>query len=148
MLEPSSELSILALEDSDEDFNTIEEALERSRRSNRLLRATTGEACLALLRSHGGQAARPGIVLLDLNTPGLDGREALREIRADRELCALPVVVLSTSANPRDVDFCYRSGANAYHVKPTQYPAHLELLIEVLHYWLTRSAMPQGGVLG
>jgi CheY-like chemotaxis protein len=144
MLDMNFDVPIVVLEDSDEDFNTVEQALDRSKRPNRLLRATTGEACLALLRECSGLTHRPGIVLLDLNTPGLDGREALREIRAQSQLGGLPVVVLSTSANPRDVDFCYRIGANAYHVKPTRYLDHLALLVEILHYWLTSNVLPEG----
>ena len=146
MLDANFDLPILVLEDSDEDFNTVEQALDRSKRPNRLLRATTGEACLALLRT-GDEPPRPlGIILLDLNTPGLDGRDALLEIRAQSALRALPIVVLSTSADPRDVEFCYRNGANAYHVKPTRYLDHLSLLVEILHYWLTSSVLPKGAI--
>lgn len=74
---------------------------------------------------------------VDLNTPQGDGREALRSIRQNERLSGLPLVVLSTSANPRDLEFCYASGANAYHMKPVNYPAYLQLLQQIFDYWLT-----------
>jgi CheY-like chemotaxis protein len=133
---------ILVVEDSDEDFDTLREALERAARPGEVRRATTGGGCLSLLRDDGGKPLRPAFVLMDLNTPGLDGREALKEIKADARLRALPVVVFSTSASPSDLEFCYRSGANAYHVKPTRYTDHLNVLHELLSYWLAYVALP------
>ena len=135
--------SILVVEDSDEDFETVRDALERSRMSHLLLRATTGDRCLRILREGSEGRARPSLVLMDLNTPGVDGRDALVEIKGDPGLRRLPVVVLSTSMNPRDVQFCYEAGANAYHVKPLIYPQHLEILSRVLHYWLEEVVQPQ-----
>jgi len=134
--------TVLVLEDSDEDFDTVQEALDQAKLPNALRRATTGDSCLELLQRSG--APRPAFVLLDLNTPGLDGREALREIRADDKLASLPVVVLSSSSSPRDVDACYRAGASAYHVKPTRYSEHRELLIGIFRYWLGSVVTPEG----
>jgi CheY-like chemotaxis protein len=141
MPEPASARRVLVLEDSDEDFDTAEEALGRAKLSTTLQRATTGDVCLALLQ---GARARPAFVLLDLSTPGVDGREALREIRADRRLFSLPVVVLSSSASPREVEACYRAGASAYHVKPTRYAEHRELLVTIFQYWLGHVVTPEG----
>ena len=134
--------SVLVLEDSDEDFDTLLEAAKRAELSNPLHRATTGDDCLALLRGEAGAGLRPGIVLLDLNTPGTDGREALVAIRTNPSLRSVPVVVLSTSANPRDVSYCYEQGANAYHVKPVRYDEHLGLLNKVFAYWLRDALLP------
>lgn len=134
---------ILVLEDSDEDFDTVLEALKRAGRSHEVRRATTGDGCLKLLRGQGGEPLWPGVVLLDLNTPGLDGRDALREIKSDPRLKALPVVVLTTSSSPRDLQLCYESGANAYHVKPVRYVEHLSTLEHLFAYWLGRVALPE-----
>ena len=131
---------IVVVEDSDEDFDTIQEAARRAHLPNPLVRATTGGGCLELLRAAG--PIRPALVLMDLNTPGLDGREALREIKADARLGWLPVVILSTSSNPRDLAFCYTAGANAYHLKPVRYTDHLQVLHDVFAYWLTRVVLP------
>jgi CheY-like chemotaxis protein len=103
-------------------------------------RARSGGECLELLRAERPQA--PALVLMDLNTPGVDGREALRAIRADPRLRTLPVVVFSTSAEPRDVAFCYGLGANAYHVKPLRYPDYLSLVRELFSYWMVHVVTP------
>ena len=125
---------IVLVEDSDDDHDTVREALRLSGLPTRLSRASNGDECLALLRRSG--AEWPTFVMMDLSTPGTDGREALRQIKADPLLRAIPVVVVTASANPRDVDFCYQCGANAYHVKPVRYPDHLQMLSGLLKYWL------------
>jgi CheY-like chemotaxis protein len=134
---------ILVVDDSDADFETVQDAARRSGRLNPVLRASSGTECLRLLRD--AQRSRDGLpvlVLLDLNTPGDDGRDALREVRSDPVLGTLPVVVVSASANPRDLQFCYANGANAYHVKPTAHAMHLKLLQEILDYWLGSVVLP------
>ena len=128
---------ILVLEDCDDDFATVQSAAQRAGLANPILRATSGEQCVRLLRERmRKREPRPALLLLDLNTPGDDGRDALREIRTDEALGGLPVVVLSGSANPRDLGFCYRGGANAYHVKPVDHSAHLQILQQIFTYWL------------
>jgi CheY-like chemotaxis protein len=133
---------LVVVEDSGEDFDTVTEAVKRSGVTAKLYRAKTGEAGLALLPEL--VAVRPVVVLMDLNTPGTDGRTALAVIRADPALKSIPVVVFSTSANPKDVEFCYAAGANAYHIKPVRYPEHLTVLIDVMTYWLSRAVLPAG----
>jgi CheY-like chemotaxis protein len=133
---------VLVCEDCDEDFDTLKDAARTAGVAADLRRATTGDACLTLLRGNGGEPAHPAVVLLDLNTPGTDGREALKEIKEDMALRHLPVVVLTTSANPRDMAFCYHAGANAYHVKPIRYADHIQVLLDVFTYWLGTVALP------
>lgn len=134
---------ILVVEDSDEDFETVLDAARRGAVVHPIERATSGEECLRLLHGDGRRRdALPRLVLLDLNTPGDDGREALREIRNDAGLDALPLVVLSASANPRDLVFCYAQGANAYHVKPVDHAAHLKVLQQIFAYWLGCVVLP------
>jgi CheY-like chemotaxis protein len=134
---------VVLVEDSDEDADTAEEALRRTLLPVRMQRVTSGEACLALLTGVAGLL--PSLVVMDLGTPGLDGRDALREIRRDPRLSGVVVVVMSTSNNPRDVDFCYHAGANAYHVKPVHHIDHLQAMTALFEYWLRRVelAMPQ-----
>ena len=134
---------LVIVEDSDEDFDTVAEGVTRSGVAVQVRRATTGGAGLELL---GGLAPdRPVLVLMDLNTPGIDGREALVALKTDPALRSTPVVVFSTSANPKDVGFCYAAGANAYHVKPVRYPDHLQLVIELVKYWFGPVALPAAG---
>jgi len=134
-----SSVVLVVVEDSDEDFETVAEAVKRSKVSAEVQRATTGEAGMMLLREVASE--RPVLVLMDLNTPGTDGREALAILKSDPALKSIPVVVFSTSANPKDVGFCYAVGVNAYHVKPVRYPDHLQLVIDLLGYWFGRVAL-------
>ncbi len=134
---------LVIVEDSDEDFDTVCEAVKRSGIAVEVKRATTGGSGLTLLRELA--ADRPVLVLMDLNTPGTDGREALAALKTDPALKAIPVVVFSTSSNPKDVGFCYAAGANAYHVKPVRYPDHLQLVSDLVGYWFGRAALPAAG---
>ena len=139
---------VLVVEDSDEDFDTMLTAARLAGIQHEILRAITGDDCLRLLRGTADQArAQVALVLLDLNTPHGDGRYALEQIHADPTLHAIPLVVLSTSANPRDVDFCYGHGANAYHVKPVSHGEHLAVLQTLLKYWLGSAVLPTAQTL-
>jgi CheY-like chemotaxis protein len=134
---------VIVVEDSDEDFETVLTAARLAGVSHEICRAVSGDDCLLLLR---GTADFPrvhaALVLLDLNTPHGDGRNALEHIYADTQLRTIPLVVLSTSANPRDVDFCFAHGANAYHVKPVSHGEHLMALQAVFAYWLGNVVLP------
>lgn len=134
---------LLVVEDSDEDFETVLEAARASSLRHEIRRTTSGEECLRLLNENEQELrANPSLILMDLNTPRDDGRDALRSIRQNETLRVMPVVVLSTSSNPRDLEFCYAMGANAYHTKPVSYPAHLQTLRDIFDYWLTRVTLP------
>jgi len=133
---------LVVIEDSDEDFDTVTQAVALSEVTVEVRRATTGEAGLTLLRELAPD--RAAIVLMDLNTAGTDGRTALAAVKSDLALKEIPVVVLSTSASPKDMGFCYAVGANAYHVKPVRYPDHRQLVIEIVRYWIGQVALPQG----
>ncbi|MFO0951242.1 MAG: response regulator [Isosphaeraceae bacterium] len=133
---------LMIVEDSDEDFDTVQEAVRNSGVAVNVRRATTGDACLKLLRGEGCEPLRPAVILMDLNLPGTDGREALAFIKSEPSLRNLPVVVHTTSSNPRDLAFCYGAGVNAYHVKPVRYEDHLDTLLNLLNYWLKRVVLP------
>ncbi len=130
--------SVLVVEDSDEDFDTLREAAATVGVTRVIHRAASGGDCLAMLRGGGDVhlPQLPAVILMDLNSHGVDGREALVAIKADTSLKGIPLVVLTTSANPKDVAFCYQAGANAYHVKPVRHDQYLLLLGSLLHYWL------------
>ena len=140
---------ILIVEDSDEDFDVLRLLLVSLGVRNPLKRcATSGEALAAFARlgvgrTGGGRADRlPALMLLDLNLPGIDGRELLQRFRADAGLRGVPVVVLSTSANPRDVRFCYEAGANAYMVKPVDLDRLERMLRATVEFWLHSAVVP------
>jgi CheY-like chemotaxis protein len=134
---------VLVVEDNDDDYETVIEAARRAGISNQLRRAVSGTECMAILMEclqHG--STLPALVLLDLNTPSADGRDALRQIREHGALLMTPLVVLSASANPRDVATAYSNGANAYHIKPVNYVTHLEILQTIFGYWFTHAILP------
>ena len=135
--------TVVLVEDSDEDADTVQTAFARSGVTATLRRVASGDACIALLSTPG--QTLPALVVMDLNTPGMDGRQALRFIKSDSLLKAIPVVISSTSASPQDRDFCYATGANAYHVKPIRYPDHLQAVEALLQYWLVEVALPAAG---
>lgn len=129
---------ILVVEDSDEDFDTLCEAAAAAGVTQIIHRVASGGDCLAALRGEGNAQPplMPALILMDLNSHGVDGREALVAIKADADLKQIALVVLTTSANPKDVAFCYQAGANAYHVKPVRHDQYLLLLGSLLRYWL------------
>lgn len=130
-------LSIIVLEDCDEDFGTILDAARLAKLPHTILRAVSGEACLRLLQDGTlNREALPKLLMMDLNMSGDDGRKTLIDIRNDDALKTLPVIVLSTSSNPIDLKYCYANGANAYHVKPVDYNLHLQVLQQIFTYWL------------
>jgi CheY-like chemotaxis protein len=134
---------LVVVEDSDEDFDTLQEAAHAAGVKRVIYRATSGGDGLAMLRgeSRVHLPLLPALILMDLNSHGIDGREALVAIKSDSRLKEIPLVVLTTSANPRDVAFCYQAGANAYHVKPVRHDEYLLLLQSLLHYWLESATL-------
>lgn len=137
---------VLVVEDSDEDFETVQDAARQGANLHPIVRASSGSQCIQLLQlcraRDRGRDMLPLLVLLDLNMPGDDCREILRRVRSDHTLCALPLVVLSASSNPRDLQCCYANGANAYHVKPVIHAAHLKVLRDIFGYWLGSAVLP------
>ena len=133
---------ILVVEDNLEDFTALSRALRTHAVPNAVVHCEDGEQALAYLRSHGRPSARPALVLLDLNMPGLDGRDVLEALKQDPDLQLIPVVVFTTSANARDVEECYRLGANSYLTKPMSYPDLEEKVGLLAHFWLDACELP------
>jgi CheY-like chemotaxis protein len=113
---------IIAVEDSDTDFLALQYALQAAGVTNPVERCDNGRAAMdCLLADHTAPLTeRASLIMLDLNLPGVDGRRLLREFRARDPERIVPVIVLSTSSHPRDIDACYRAGADAYMVKPLE----------------------------
>lgn len=141
---------ILLVEDSDEDYEATLRAFRKARVANEIHRCITGDEALDFLFRRGdyaepAPAPRPGIILLDLNLPGTDGREVLAEIKASDELKAIPVVILTTSASGADIERCYGLGANTYIQKPVSFEGFLEAIERLRDYWLELALLPQKG---
>ncbi|GGJ70164.1 two-component system response regulator [Deinococcus aquiradiocola] len=139
---------VLVVEDSDEDFMALEWAMRKLGRTDRVLRCLDGDDALDALFGRGPytEAVWPSLVLLDLNLPGTDGREVLAELKATPTLRRVPVVVLSTSSNPRDVAACYQSGVNSYMLKPVNFEKYTEQLGRLFEFWLGVAVLPEAPV--
>jgi len=109
-------LRILVIDDSESDIALIEEALHEQAE---LDVATNGATALETLARNGaGGDGLPHLILLDLNMPGMNGFDVLRRLKTDPKVCGIPVIILSTSEDPRDVRRCYESAAASYIAKP------------------------------
>ena len=135
---------VLVVEDSDEDFDTLCEVVRLSGMACALHRVMSGDEALLLLGvgEAAGGAIKPALVLLDLNSHGVDGRDVLLALKTHPARERFPVVVLTTSANPHDIADCYAAGANAYHVKPVRHDQYTATLCALLHYWLRTAVLP------
>ena len=140
---------ILLVEDSPEDFEATLRAFQRAGLKNPVHRCEDGEAALDYLYRRGryaapAQAPRPGVILLDLNRPGTDGRQVLSEIKGNQHLRDIPVVVLTTSADERDITACYRAGANSYIQKPVDLDGFVKAIERLNGYWFEVVILPKG----
>jgi len=137
---------ILLVEDSPEDLETTRRAFRRAGLRNPMLHCATGDDALDFLHRRGRYTAvtapRPGIILLDLNLPGTDGRTVLADIKAAEGLSEIPVVVLTTSTDRRDVEACYQAGANSYVQKPVDLDAFMNAIQRLHDYWFDVVILP------
>jgi CheY-like chemotaxis protein len=131
---------ILLVEDSPEDTEAMLRALKKAGMDYPIVHCDNGDDSLDFLHRRGkyanrNQAVRPRVILLDLNLPGTDGREVLNEIKTDLTLKAIPVLVLTTSTDERDVENCYQMGANSYIKKPVDAGGFLRTIQRLHDYW-------------
>ncbi len=141
-------VSILLAEDDEDDFVLVEEALREAGLANKLYWVRDGEELVEYLRRQGDYASlesspRPGLIILDLNMPRMDGREALREIKSDPALRSIPVVVLTTSRSDEDAIRSYDLGVNSFIRKPVQFSDFVEMIKVVGKYWFDIVYLPQ-----
>ncbi|MFP5373961.1 MAG: response regulator [Gammaproteobacteria bacterium] len=136
-----SNKDILLVEDNPDDVELTRIAFDEAKIANRLIVVSDGVEALDYLFARGAHADRdpddlPSIVLLDLNLPKVDGREVLQAIRADERTKTLPVVVLTTSTEPFDVEASYALGVNSYIQKPVDFEQFVWAVKQVGLYWL------------
>ncbi|MEM7397685.1 MAG: response regulator [Pseudomonadota bacterium] len=116
-----SSSTIVSVEDSDTDFVALQHALKVAGVTNPIERCENGKEAAGYLLSRSSQLADwASLIVLDLNLPGIDGRDLLRKMRAQDPKRTVPIIVLSTSSHPKDIDASYRAGADAYMVKPLE----------------------------
>jgi CheY-like chemotaxis protein len=141
-------INVLLAEDDPDDRYLISEALDESRLNIHLYIVEDGDELLDYLNRRGNYADEvkwpiPGLILLDLNMPRKDGREALVEIKADPRLRRIPVVVLTTSRAEEDVDRTYETGISGYIQKPVSFTGLLEVMNAIGLYWLQVAKLPK-----
>ena len=140
-LTPRESQPILIVDDSEDDFYAAQRALTKANLHNPIARAASGEAAIEHLRSK--TTNRPGLILLDLNMPGIDGRKTLEIIKQDTALKTIPVVILTTSDDERDVTNCYALGANTYIQKPVDFDGLIEAMKRLKGYWFEIALLPK-----
>ena len=144
---------LLVAEDSDEDFEALQRLMRGLSVPNPIYRCADGEEVLDVLRDRttlvpplDPKAIQPNplpsVILLDLNLPGLDGREVLVQLKQDERFREIPIVVFTTSASPSDIEFCYQQGANAYLIKPMGTQALQRTIQAFINFWLNSNTPP------
>ncbi len=137
-------IEILMIEDNPSDVRLTKEAFKDAKVRNRMHVAVDGEDAMVFLRREGrhSEAPRPDLILLDLNLPKKNGREVLAEIKADSELKRIPVVILTTSDDERDIMTAYDLHVNAYVKKPVDLEQFIKIVEAVEDFWLTVVKLP------
>jgi CheY-like chemotaxis protein len=138
-------VGILLVEDNPDHAELILKALQEHHALKEVHVATKGEEALDFLYQRGehADAPRPGLILLDIKLPGMDGIEVLRQVKGDANLQSIPVVMLTTSAGDRELVESYSYGANSYIVKPVGFQQFVEVIKEVELYWTVISSLPR-----
>lgn len=140
-------VTILIADDDADDRLMIEEAFLERRLGNKLEFVEDGEQLLQYLNREGPFAHKrgepyPGLILLDLNMPRIDGREALRRMKLDKHLCRIPVVVLTTSRAEEDIVRTYGMGVNSFITKPVTFEGLVDVVASLWNYWIEVVALP------
>ncbi len=139
-------IHILLVEDNPGDVRLTQDALKAGKVNNTLHVSTDGAAALAYLRRESGfeDAARPDLILLDLNLPKLDGREVLAKIKDDEDLRRIPVVIMTSSEDEQDIVKSYEHHANCYLTKPIDVDDFIAMVRSIEDFWLTIVRLPPG----
>ena len=140
----SRAVQILLVEDNPADARLTQEAIRDTEYRYQLHLAEDGEEAMEFLNKEGefADAPRPDLILLDLNLPGMDGREVLAEIKSDDDLGSIPVVVLTTSTAQQDLLYSYGLRANSYVNKPIDRDRFNDMIKSVMEYWINISTLP------
>ena len=143
--ENAKEIEILLVEDNPGDVRLTIEALKDGKIRNHLNVASDGEEALAFLRQQGqyATAPKPDLILLDLNLPKKDGREVLKEIKQEKDLKRIPVVILTTSTAEKDIIKTYDLHANCYINKPVDFDQFTSVVKSIEDFWFTVVKLPR-----
>ena len=141
----SKAVDILLIEDNADHVELILKALRNNNVVNEVHVVTSGEQAIDFLYQRGAyaNAARPGLILLDIKLPGMDGIEFLRRIKADPNLKSIPVVMLTTSAGEKEIVESYNCGVNSYIVKPVDFEQFVKVIKDLKLYWVLVNSLPR-----
>ncbi len=137
-------IEILLVEDSPSDAALTIEALKAGKIANTLNHVEDGVDAMDYLKRRGRytNAARPDLIMLDLNLPRKDGREVLAEIKSDKDLKIIPIIVLTTSSSDEDILKSYQLNANCYITKPVDFSHFIDVVKSIENFWLTVVTLP------
>ncbi|HTW26023.1 MAG TPA: response regulator [Acetobacteraceae bacterium] len=143
----SEPIQIMLVEDNQDDYEATLRSLKKNHFMNPIEWCRSGQEALDHLHGEGddpnGAARRnPDLILLDLNMPGIDGRHVLETIKKDSKLRSIPVVVLTTSTDSRDIEACYAAGANSYIQKPVSFDGLTAAIRTMKDYWFGVAILP------
>jgi CheY-like chemotaxis protein len=138
---------LLIVEDSDEDFEALNRVMQQNIVVNPIFRCIDGDEALDFLHHCGNYSNSetfpcPSIILLDLNLPGTDGREVIAQIKQHEHLRKIPIVVFTSSANPKDVEMCYQHSVASYILKPIDIEKLIKTIHSLITYWLDIVILP------
>lgn len=138
-------VNILLVEDNADHVELITRALQTNNVLNEVHVVSNGEEALDYLHQRGAyaDAPRPGLILLDIKLPRIDGIEVLRRIKTDATLKTIPVVMLTTSADEKEMMESYQYGANSYIVKPVDFQQFMAVVKDLKLYWLVTNGLPK-----
>lgn len=145
LMTPSKPL--LVVEDSHADFRMMKRLMRQMAVQSPIYRCQTGDEALELMYRTGRYenskaVVQPGIIMLDLNLPGTDGRAVLAKLKRDQTFNKIPIIVFTSSSAPSDIDFCYQQGANGYMVKPLGIQELTNMIRAFVDYWLGANTSP------
>jgi two-component system response regulator len=138
-MEKEQQVDILLVEDNPNDAELTQRALRKTDTAARLALARDGAEALEFLSSGRN---KPRVIFLDLKLPKVDGIEVLRHVRSDERTRSIPVVVLTSSQEERDITECYRLGVNSYVVKPVEFERFYKAVGDLATYWLVLNKSP------
>ncbi len=139
---------ILLVEDNPNDIEITRRALEKGQIKNELTIARDGQEALDILFGSRSKTSLPGLILLDLNLPRVDGREVLSRIKGDPELKRIPVIVLTTSTREEDVVRSYDLGVNTFISKPVRFEDFIKVVTAIQEYWIVIATLPPATTAG
>lgn len=141
------QIDVLLIDDDEDDVRLTRKSLEKDRVLNHIHHARDGVEAMRFLRQEAPfeDAPRPDLILFDLNMPRKDGREVLREIKADPQLCCIPIVILTTSEDELDILDSYNNHANSYVTKPVDLVQFRSVVTSLKEFWFTVVKLPNAG---